>query len=301
VTTQPRLSGSKPRLADGRRRTLNDYPTPPWATRAFLAHLGRATLEGRSIVEPAANRGMMAEVLREVSGAAVFASDVEDYGVGYPVGSFVGEGPDVIRLPRRVDWIITNPPFALAEDFLARALDVASLGVAFLLRTSFLEGAARAASVFERRPPSRVVICTERVPIVLGRWDPCVSTAMSYAWFVWQKGAAGPGTIEWIARGARKRFTLAADALRFRARHEFELVAVDGEARDPARLFQSIVAAERSFRVASGWPGSVKATIGEPVATDKFRPTVKTIRVAIEASADECQVERGPLFDEAVA
>lgn len=303
MTTQPRT----PKLNVGLIRpktltdTLDDYPTPPWATRAFVAHMAGA-LDGALIVEPAANRGLMAEVLREVPGAKIRPSDVHDYGVGYKVGSFVGVGPDVVEMPRRVDWIITNPPFSLAEAFLARALDVAEVGVAFLLRTSFLEGAGRAAEIFEKRPPSQVVICTERVPMVRGRWDPVVSTAMSYAWFVWRKDRPGAAAIEWIARGARKRFGRADDALRFGARHEFDVVAVDGEPIDRGCLFQSVVAAERAFRTATAWQGSCNVRLGEPVAADKFRPHVKTVRVAIEAEAGEAPLADAlPLLAEAAA
>lgn len=302
MTTQPRTPKPIVNAARPKRPTdtLDDFPTPPWATRAFIHHMAGA-LDGALIVEPAANRGLMAEVLREIPGAKIRPSDVHDYGVGYKVGSFVGVGPDVVEMPRRVDWIVTNPPFSLAEPFFARAFDVAEVGVAFLLRTSFLEGAGRSASIFEKTPPSQVIICTERVPMVRGRWDPCVSTAMSYAWFVWRKDRPN-GQIEWLARGARKRFSRHDDAIRFGARHEFELVVVDGAPLDPGRLFQSVVAAERSFRAATAWRGSCRCSIGDPVAGDKFRPHVKTVRVAIEASTDgEPIAVAMPLFDEAAA
>ncbi len=38
-----------------------------------------------------------------------------------------------------VDWVITNPPFRLAEDFVHRSLVVARQGVAVLVRTVFIE------------------------------------------------------------------------------------------------------------------------------------------------------------------
>ena len=37
-----------------------------------------------------------------------------------------------------VDWVITNPPFRLAEEFVLRALNIARRGVAILARTVFL-------------------------------------------------------------------------------------------------------------------------------------------------------------------
>jgi hypothetical protein len=41
-----------------------------------------------------------------------------------------------------VDWVITNPPFRLAEPFVLRGLRVARRGVAILARTVFLERSA---------------------------------------------------------------------------------------------------------------------------------------------------------------
>ena len=37
------------------------------------------------------------------------------------------------------DWVITNPPFKLAEEFITEGLRVASIGVGMLVRTSFIE------------------------------------------------------------------------------------------------------------------------------------------------------------------
>ena len=42
-----------------------------------------------------------------------------------------------------VDWVITNPQFRLAEEFVLRALRLARHGVAILARTVFLESVGR--------------------------------------------------------------------------------------------------------------------------------------------------------------
>ncbi len=77
---------------------LDFFPTPPWATRAFLnevllSHFSPDCFS--SVWEPAAGAGHMVHVLSETF-QNVRASDVEDYGTGFEVGSFVGQGPDVI-------------------------------------------------------------------------------------------------------------------------------------------------------------------------------------------------------------
>ncbi|MCK9913001.1 hypothetical protein MXD81_27865, partial [Microbacteriaceae bacterium K1510] len=73
----------------------------------------------------------------------VHASDVRDYGMGYGVGSFTGEGADVYRLADRPDWTIMNPPFNAGVAFARKALREARLGAALLVRNSWLESKER--------------------------------------------------------------------------------------------------------------------------------------------------------------
>jgi len=74
--------------------TLDFYPTPPWATRALLKFaLWSFDSRDQTAWDPAAGEGHMAEVLRE-SFRQAHASDVHDYGCGYQVGSYIGQGAD---------------------------------------------------------------------------------------------------------------------------------------------------------------------------------------------------------------
>ncbi|HEV7323547.1 MAG TPA: SAM-dependent DNA methyltransferase [Bosea sp. (in: a-proteobacteria)] len=187
-------------------RGLDFFPTPPWATRAFLHDVLQPEFPARlsSAWEPAAGEGHMAHVLGEVF-EHVRASDVADYGSGFEVGSFVGQGLDVAPA-RPVDWIITNPPFNLAVDFAERALTEAGAGAALLLRTSWMEGAERYNRLFRDRPPRVIAQYCERVPMIAGRWDPAAASATSYAWFVWHLSSLLPETkLVWIPPGAKAR------------------------------------------------------------------------------------------------
>ena len=186
--------------------SLDDFPTPPWATRALIRHVigpaigGEALLSAMSVWEPACNRGFMARPLAEYFGD-VYASDVCGYGwVGQGAGliDFLIPGlepPAIEHLG--VDWIISNPPFRLAEQFIQRGLDLARRGVAMLVRTSFLEGVGRHNSLYADMPPSIIAQFAERVPMVRGRYDPEASTATSYCWVVWVRGHAGTKFV-WI-------------------------------------------------------------------------------------------------------
>jgi len=162
--------------------SLDDFPTPPWATRALMKY-GNDYLDFWPLYtcrEPAANRGYMARTLKEYF-SVVEASDIHDYGAGYPIKDFLHDDFD------NVDWTITNPPFVLAKDFIDRALDTSDVGVAVILRIAFLEGKKRYLELFKDRPPSHVFQFVERVPMVKGKYDPDASSATAYAWFVWRK------------------------------------------------------------------------------------------------------------------
>jgi predicted RNA methylase len=194
--------------------SLDFFPTPPWATRALMECVLDGEIKDRFVWEPAAGAGHMAEVLSEQ--AEVFASDVHDYGKGYAIGSFVGEGADVLEPARRYDWIITNPPFNLAVEFAERALTLSD-GVALLVRSAWLEGGERYTRLFSKREPNIVAQFCERVPMVKGRWDPGATTATSYCWVIWdrQRGVNEGTIFTWIPPGQRKRLTRSDDIARF--------------------------------------------------------------------------------------
>jgi hypothetical protein len=196
--------------------SLDWFPTPPWATRALVeCVIGREACAKQTAWEPAAGEGHMREVLCEYL-RNVHASDVHDYGRGYEIGTFVGVGADRAECPFDPDWVITNPPFASAVEFAERALEEASVGVALLLRSVWIEGAARYERLFRPRPPSIVAFFVERVPMVKGRWDPEASTATSYAWFCWDiNERPQPTRLMWIPPGQRQGLEHPDDRRRF--------------------------------------------------------------------------------------
>jgi hypothetical protein len=158
------------------------FPTPPWATRALLEHvLDKSAVASLTCLEPACGAGHMAKVLKEYFGE-VGASDAYHYGYG-EVRDFLLQpyGPSAF------DWVITNPPFRLAERFIHEALRVGRRGVAILARTAFNEGVGRYERLFRDNPPAMVAPFSERVPMLKGRLDRNATTATSYAWFVWDK------------------------------------------------------------------------------------------------------------------
>lgn len=174
----------------------DDFPTPPWATRALLEHVlgARGPLSAQTCLEPACGAGHMAKVLDGYF-RSVESSDAYEYGYGRTADFLAAP-----YQPNSFDWVITNPPFRLAEEFVIGSLEVARKGVAILARTVFLESVGRYRSIFALNPPSVFAQFVERVPMVRGRLDKNASTATGYAWFVWEieRKTRGQTELVWI-------------------------------------------------------------------------------------------------------
>jgi hypothetical protein len=133
----------------------------------------------------------MSKVLCEYFGD-VTSRDVADYGYGH-VQDFLHCEPS-----EQYDWVITNPPFKLGEQFISRALGMAREGAAFLVRTTFIESVGRYNRLFSSTPPSVFAQFVERVPMVRGRLDQFASTATGYCWLVWLKDQKEGSKVVWI-------------------------------------------------------------------------------------------------------
>ncbi len=173
------------------RDSLDDFPTPPWATRGLIEYVVGTSLGNLSCLEPACGRGHMVVPLSEYF-EEVKAQDIADYGYGQ-IQDYLTYEPT-----QHWDWIITNPPFRLAEDFILKALQEARRGCAFLVRTTFLESVGRYSRLFTNDPPSIVAQFVERVPMIKGRLDPKATTATGYCWLVWEGQKRAETQLTWI-------------------------------------------------------------------------------------------------------
>jgi hypothetical protein len=196
--------------------SLDDFPTPPWATRALIEHVilptypgeARRLLGDETCWEPACNRGHMVKPLAEYF-SEVHASDIHNYGYDHWVGDFLFPTSFPNGRFDAPDWIITNPPFRLASQFIDRGLTVAKHGVAVLVRTSFLEGVGRYSDLFKVNPPAIIAQFSERVPMWKGRLTATGSTATAYCWLVWIHSSVDTHFV-WIPP-CRKRLERAGD------------------------------------------------------------------------------------------
>lgn len=148
-----------------------------------------------SIWESACGEGHLAMVFDE-AGKLAKVSDIIDR--GYPqtvVFDFLQGGNH---------WedgdIVTNPPYKHAQQFVEKALEYIDEGrkVCMFLKVTFLEGKARK-EFFKKYPPKIIYICSGRIPCAKnGNFDNYPSSAIAYAWYVWEKGYKGETIVRWI-------------------------------------------------------------------------------------------------------
>ena len=86
----------------------------------------------------------------------------------------------------RPAWVVGNPPFNEAEAHVRMALDTAQVGVAFLLRLAFLEGAKRRA-FWTQHPAASVHVLVSRPSFTGGATD-----SAAYGFFVWRRNHVAP-------------------------------------------------------------------------------------------------------------
>jgi hypothetical protein len=180
------------------------YETPPEATLALL----RAERLPHWLWEPACGRGAIVRILR-AAGHDVVATDLVNYGEAItPPGYY---GVDFLmehKAPARCEAIITNPPFKLANEFVAHALDLCPR-VIMLLRYAFYEaGTGKQRKhllrkrVLDEIPPARIYVFRNRLPMMhRDGWDGAKLErgAQAFAWFVWDRAHTGPTELHRIS------------------------------------------------------------------------------------------------------
>lgn len=184
--------------------SLDDFPTPPWATRALMEHVIKPSefghgINSSSVWEPACGRGFMSRPLAEYF-LSVMSTDIKDY--NWKGQSGICDFTDGRFEPANIGWIITNPPFKRAHAFIDKSKRTGRY-VAVLVRTSFVEGVRRYNQIYASSPPDIIAQFSERVPMVQGRVDRHASTATSYCWMLFasrdKKRADANGTkFVWI-------------------------------------------------------------------------------------------------------
>ena len=174
------------------RQQHDYYATEPKAVELLLAEETFAP----TIWECACGEGHLSKAI-EKAGYSVISTDLVYRGFGYPVpvdflsdkaeGCFAGD-------------IITNPPYKYALEFVEQAIRVVKPHhkVAMFLKLTFLEGQKRK-DFFISNPPKTIYISSSRLICARnGEFEKYGSSAVAYAWYVWEKGYCSAPVIKWI-------------------------------------------------------------------------------------------------------
>lgn len=140
--------------------------------------------------------GSIADVLVN-NGYEVQSMDIIDRGYNKTeVRDFLSVCKDDVRMSPD---IITNPPYALAKEFVEHALDISmdSVKVAMFLKIQFLESKKRY-DLFKKYPPKKIYVFVNRVNCGKNGVFGKESSAVCYAWFVWEKDYEGEPIIRWL-------------------------------------------------------------------------------------------------------
>lgn len=143
------------------RAPFDTYETPEWAVKCLFDLV--PIRDGWTYMEPCRSSGRFYNEL--------------------PLGSAWGEireGVDYLNTPySRVDCIITNPPYSLAQEFVEKAHNDADV-VIMLLRMGFLESMRRE-DFWKKYPLDNLITLSKRPSFTEdGKTD-----GAGYAYFVW--------------------------------------------------------------------------------------------------------------------
>jgi hypothetical protein len=151
------------------RPATDFYPTPAPVTHALLNWLKLSPFS--TIWECAAGEGHMANVMCE-RGYNVECSDLYKTGVDFRSAGLLD-----------VDWIITNPPFNVSEEFITHAYDLRPAGFAFLLKSQYWH-ATRRNLLFKKIRPYAVLPLSWRPDFLFG--SKSGAPTMEVLWTVWK-------------------------------------------------------------------------------------------------------------------
>ena len=188
--------------SSSKRVEYDYYATNPKAAEILLAVEPHLTC----IWEPACGEGHLAKVFAN-AGKLALATDIINR-------DYILQNNCLDFLKYSSNWnlqhdIVTNPPYKYAKEFVEKALDIVAKGrkVCMFLKLTFLEGKSRK-EFFKKYPPKTVYVFSSRMTCGKnGKFtvfdakkmkDIPISSAVAYAWFVWEKGYSGKTIIKWV-------------------------------------------------------------------------------------------------------
>lgn len=177
--------------ASGKRKESDFYETPYCLTRTFLEADEDNWSLAPSIVEPACGHGAITKVLNDFGFLNITEYDL------------MADGKNFLEDGHEYEYLITNPPYSLAHEFILHAKKIIGQRFAMLLPLTYLQGSKRLKEIWsDKQFPLELVYVFNRYPM-LGvplREDGKIPTGMqTYAWFVWSRAWKGhEPRIRWL-------------------------------------------------------------------------------------------------------
>lgn len=157
------------------RKKSDFYPTPPEATIALIRFLEDKGVisKGFYFWDPACGENDMVNAVVSQGhfciGTDILYGDEQDY--------------FQISMPKGVDFIVTNPPFSFATEFINRSLEFEK-PFALLLKSHFYHAKSRYKH-FMNNPPDYVLPLTWRPNFFFKDKNYSSSPLMDMSWYVW--------------------------------------------------------------------------------------------------------------------
>lgn len=166
------------------RKESDFYPTPVETIQNFMDVYAPNGFYG-AILDPGAGSGNISKVVGEYSpDGYIVASELREEEETHLrtvaeevyIGDFLKYNPG-----REFDYIIANPPFSLAKEFIEHCFEISPNSIKiFLLRTAFLESKARN-EFWAMHPLDKLYVMSARPSFT----NDGVTDATSYSWFIW--------------------------------------------------------------------------------------------------------------------
>jgi hypothetical protein len=173
------------------RQPLDFYPTPSLLTWALLgSHRFVPWRNKATVLEPCNGEGAISDVLKE-SGLFRLV-DTADIDETKPAAlTMDAADPGAWARMARYDWVISNPPYSQAPAILPLAFQNCRVGMAMLLRLSYLEPCENRARWLAEHPPAKLIVFN---PGPKFRADTSGSDSVTSAWFIWHRFGGNLGT-----------------------------------------------------------------------------------------------------------
>lgn len=159
------------------RRKLDAYFTPRKATEHLLSVINPSGI----ILECCSGTGAITQPLRD-KGLFVLTNDLD---ISYDSDWHADATDDRLweHYAKNLDWVISNPPYSVAFPIVRHAVEAARVGVAMLLRLSFLEPTYERGEWLSLHPPR--IIAIPRISFTEDGKTDSVATA----WFLWERNS----------------------------------------------------------------------------------------------------------------